>query len=545
MPRVPIEHYREGDVGGGHAAAHDYEGHFHGAASGYLVLTTDGTILDVNQTLAAWTGRPREGLLGSSVISLMPLADQVVFASHAVPQLAVSGCFNEMAAELLSGNGERIPVLLSGVRSEVPDGSGTCLDRVSVYNAPQRTLHERDLMAALRKAEAAEAARDAVEEELREKQKALEEKDRILQINLAESRKREALLNTVVNAVDVGLLVVDTDGAVVLTNAHLKSAWNKAMGDVPLGKEPLNFGPDRVTPLSDAESPVRRAVAGESFSNRLIWFGSKADEHQVALNVSARPIKTDGVFSGSVIAYSDVSALVKAVTAQEEFVASVSHELRTPLTSIMGYLDLALGEEDLPPEVTWALNVAVRNSERLLALVSDLLSVASGSKKMEPRPVNLAEIVRTGIVSAEPKAKVNAVDLVPVIPADLMANVDPQRLAQVVDNLLSNAVKYSPDGGTVRVHLSEEGQEVSLRVSDTGIGMSEAEQEQVFTKFFRSRHAIASAVPGVGLGLVITKNIVESHGGTLSFISSPGQGSEFTVSLPGISGGAPEISPAR
>nr|WP_269440154.1 HAMP domain-containing sensor histidine kinase [Arthrobacter sp. zg-Y769] len=265
----------------------------------------------------------------------------------------------------------------------------------------------------------------------------------------------------------------------------------------------------------------------------------------MALNVSARPIKTEGSFSGSVLAFSDVSRLVRAVAAQEEFVASVSHELRTPLTSIMGYLDLALDEEGLPPQVTVALQVALRNSERLLALVSDLLSVASGATKMDRRPADLADIVRAGVVSVSPKAGAGRVDLVTEIPASLTADVDPQRLAQVVDNLLSNAVKYSPGGGTVTVRLWQDEQSIRLQVTDTGIGMSEAEQEKVFTKFFRSRRAVASAVPGVGLGLVITKNIVESHGGELSFVSSPGQGSEFTVSLPKVPGTAAGISPAR
>lgn len=521
-------------VDGPGQAVPDYEKHFHAAASGYLVLATDGTILDVNQTLASWTGHSRARLVGGNVIDLLPLGDRVVFASYAVPQLAVSGCFNEMAVNLLSAGGGSIPVLLSGVRSDDSDDGGQ-LDRIAVFNASERRLYEQELVAALRKAEAAEEARAIAEEELRDKQRALEEKDRILQDNLEKSREREALLDTVLNAVDVGLLVVDPQGNTVLTNAHLVSTWHRAMADaLPGDRERLVFGPDRTTPVPEDERPMVRAAAGETFSNQVVWWGT--GEQQVALNVSARPIRTDGVFSGSVIAFSDVTRLVRAVAAQEEFVASVSHELRTPLTSIIGYLDLALEDEALAPEVSSALTVAVRNSERLLGLVSDLLSVASGNKKMERRPVDLAEIVRAGVVSAAPKALAGQVDLVPEIPASLTADVDPQRLAQVVDNLLSNAVKYSPDGGTVDVRLWQEGRAVRLQVSDTGIGMNEAEREKVFTKFFRSRRAVASAVPGVGLGLVITKTIVEAHGGNLDFVSEPGEGTVFTVSLPSAAG---------
>ncbi|MET4059494.1 PAS domain S-box-containing protein [Arthrobacter sp. UYP6] len=508
----------------------DYEAHFHAAASGYLVLETDGTILDVNRTLASWTGHSRQQLLACNVVDLLPVGDRMVFASHAVPQLAVSGRFNEMAADLVSVDGERIPVLLSGVRSD-GGGDGCTLDRISVFKASARRRYEKELVEALRLAEAAETARTSAEAELRENQKVLEEKDRILQANLVESRKREALLSTVLDTADVGLLVLDGHGEAMLASAHMVSTWHKVMGETSEAEMRCAlFRADRVTRVPPGEGPVTRAAAGESFSNEVVWFGEGDD--QLAVDVSARPIKADGVFSGSVLCFNDVTRLVQAVTAQEEFVANVSHELRTPLTSIMGYLDLALGDPTLSPEVSTALEVALRNSERLLSQVSDLLSVASGSRKMERRPVNLAEIVRAGLLSAAPKARANTVNLEEDLPASLTSEVDPQRLAQVVEHLLSNAVKYSPDGGTVSVRLWEDGQSVRLSVADTGVGMSDAEQADVFTKFFRSRRAVASAVPGVGLGLVITKNIVEDHGGELTFISEPGKGSTFTVTLP-------------
>ena len=510
-----------------------YEAHFHESASGYLVLSTDGTILDVNRKLLSWSGHSREDLIGASGLDLLPVGERVVFASHVTAQLAVSGCFNEMAVDLLAADGHRIPVLLSGVRAEASaDGAIPALDRISVFNASERRRYEQELVSALHKAETAEAARAAAEAELRENQKILEEKDRVLRDNLRESRKREALLDNVLNTADVALLVLDAQGRTTLTNTHLDTTWRRVMGQANAAEgEPVVFGPDRVTPVPEEERPVSRAAAGEAFSNQVVWFGP-ADDRQLALNVCARPIMTDGVFSGSVIAISDVTRLVQAVAAQEEFVASVSHELRTPLTSILGYLDLALDTDRLPDEVRGPLEVALRNAERLLVLVSDLLSVASGSTAMERRPVNLADVVRAGVVSVAPRARSNRLELHADLPETLTANVDPQRFAQVVDNLLSNAVKYSPDGGTVSVRLAQDSGETWLEVADTGIGMTEAEQEQVFTKFFRSRRAVASAVPGVGLGLVITKNIVEAHGGKLSFTSTPGQGSVFRVALP-------------
>ena len=508
----------------------DYEAHFHEAASGYLVLSGDGTILAANRRLALWTGRRRETLIGCNVIDLMPVGDQVLFASHVVPQLAVSGGFDELALDLVSADGGSLPVLMSGVRTK-QRGSGDTLDRITVFKAAERRLYERDLLAALRKAEDAEAARAAVEAELREKQRTLEEKDRVLQENLAESVRGKALLETVFNAADVGLLVVNPQGNIVLANDHLAATWRDIMGDVPVGTEGVQiFSSDRVTPLPEAESPARRAAAGKTFSDQLFWFGT--GENQMAVSVSARPIKANGALSGSVIAYQDVSRLVRALSAQEEFVANVSHELRTPLTSIMGYLDLVLEDTRLPPHLAAALNVAVRNSERLLALVSDLLSVASGSVKPQRRPVNLAEVVRGSIGSLRPKATANGVDFLLDVPVSIVADVDRQGVAQVIGNLLSNAVKYSPDGGTVYVQLWQQGQTVSLRVADNGMGMSEVEQGKVFTKFFRARRSDTTGVPGAGLGLAIAKGIAEEHGGELSFVSTQGEGSVFTLTLP-------------
>lgn len=508
----------------GPAARQDYEAHFHASPAGYLVTEASGRVLDANATLERWLRRSRENIIGTAVLDLMPTADRVLYAAFALPQLGVSGSFNEMALNLTAADGTVLPMLVSGVRD-------AGVDRLVFFSAPKRTRFEHDLAAALQKAEASEAARIQAEEVLHEKQRALEEKDRILQENLKISREREVLLETVLNTADVGLLVVDGDGTAILTNSHLESSWQRIAGLPGVQLASLQaFGPDRVTPVPPEKLPISRAAAGETFTSEVIWVGTGED--QMALSVSARPVHgMSGVFR-SVLSFSDVTLLVRAVAAQDDFVANVSHELRTPLTSILGYLDLALDAEELPEHVSSSLSVAMRNAERLLGLVSDLLSVASGTKKLEPQTTDVVEIVRAGVISAAPRAAVSGVEISFDIPASLPWEVDPQRMAQVVDNLLSNAVKYSPDGGTIVVRLRDGGSSLLLEVEDTGMGMSKEEQEKVFTKFFRSRRAITAAVPGAGLGLVITKNIVELHGGTLTFRSSLGEGSVFTVVLP-------------
>ncbi|WAP52050.1 PAS domain-containing sensor histidine kinase [Arthrobacter sp. ATA002] len=523
------------DSAGGAArqAAVDYEAHFHAAPSGYLMTGTDGTVLDVNRTLSRWLGLDRGRIIGASVLELMPMPDRVLYASFAMVQLGVSGGFEEMALALTGAGGDPLPMLVSGVRDSAAGHAGAGdggVDRLTFFSAPKRTQFERDLAAALRKAGAAEAARAAAEELLLEKQRALEAKDLILQENLALSREREALLDTVLNTADVGLLVVDGDGGTVLLNSHLAGSMRRVAGGPGEPDAVAVFGADRVTPLPPEMRPITRAAAGETFTDEVLWFGTGGE--QMAASVSARPVGGVRGASGSVLSFSDVTRLMRAVAAQDDFVANVSHELRTPLTSILGYLDLALDAEELPDHVSGALSVAMRNAERLLGLVSDLLSVASGTKKLARRKVDVAAIVRAGVVSAAPRAAAGGVDITVDIPDSAPGEVDPRRMAEVVDNLLSNAVKYSPGGGTIVVRLRRDGLSLLLEVEDTGMGMSPDEQQQVFTKFFRSRRALTAAVPGAGLGLAITKNIVELHGGNLTFRSSLGEGSVFTVVLP-------------
>ncbi|MCB5292784.1 sensor histidine kinase [Arthrobacter sp. SO3] len=229
----------------------------------------------------------------------------------------------------------------------------------------------------------------------------------------------------------------------------------------------------------------------------------------------------------------EVAGVVDALTAKDNLVANVSHEFRTPLTSIIGNLDLVLGEsEELSPTAVRRIEVAQRNAERLLALVSDLLVSADSTLHVHPRRTDLANLVETSLGSAQAHAEAAQVSLSMDIPAPLWADVDPLRISQAVDNLVSNAIKYSPAGGTVRVSAGQEGGRVLLHVEDDGMGMTAADADRVFTRFFRSPAVREGSIPGIGLGLSITKAIIERHGGTISCRTLPGCGSTFTVELP-------------
>jgi signal transduction histidine kinase len=229
----------------------------------------------------------------------------------------------------------------------------------------------------------------------------------------------------------------------------------------------------------------------------------------------------------------------EAEQVKEEFFALVSHELRTPLSSIVGYVEVLLeeteGEPLTPEERQRFLEIVNRNARRLLRLVGDLLFVArleAGRLDLHEADMNLSQAARDSVEAARPQAEGAGIRLVDDISGGVRIHGDADRLGQVMDNLLSNAVKFTPEGGDVGLRLSSDDGRAQIDVWDTGIGIPDAEQARLFERFFRASSATSAAVPGVGLGLSITKAIVESHGGALSFASVEGRGTTFRVELP-------------
>ncbi|MET1086972.1 MAG: ATP-binding protein [Arthrobacter sp.] len=352
---------------------------------------------------------------------------------------------------------------------------------------------------------------------------------------LAASEDREQLLGTVMDTVTVTVCALDDKGRTILTNQHQGShpagaicAEQPAGGDAALAV----YGMDRKEPLPPERHPRTRAARGEPFTDELVWVDTGSTQR--AYSVSCRLIRNPdgGRHVGAVLALTDVTALVEALAVKDQFVASVSHELRTPLTSILGYLTLALDEEGLNPDLEHCLGVAKRNAERLLTLVGDLLTTASGTVTVSPRSADLAEVAARSVEAAQARAKAGGVMLSLQTGGPAAGRFDPDRVGQAIDNLVSNAIKYTPAGGTVTVRVSTTGQNLGCEVTDTGVGMTEEDLAQAFTRFFRTAKAHSSAIPGAGLGLAITRAIIENHRGSIMLTSTFGKGTTATVSLP-------------
>jgi len=226
--------------------------------------------------------------------------------------------------------------------------------------------------------------------------------------------------------------------------------------------------------------------------------------------------------------------LEAAFERQARFTADASHELRTPLAIIRSHAELALARPRTADEYRDAIDTCLRASSRMTALVDGLLMLAradAGKLDLRQEPIDLRSLVEEGVTLFRPLASSKQVALDACL-AETRIVGDPLRLEQVLTNLLSNALYYNHPGGRIEVQLGTAAAEVVLTVRDTGCGIPAEDQAHIFERFYRVDKARARASGGNGLGLAICKSIVEAHGGTLGFDSTPGAGSTFWVCLP-------------
>jgi PAS domain S-box-containing protein len=278
--------------------------------------------------------------------------------------------------------------------------------------------------------------------------------------------------------------------------------------------------------------------SGDSYAEQL-----ELGDNRIAL-VHLAPVVLQKDFLGTVSIFRDITHEVEVDRLKSEFVATVSHELRTPMTAIKGYVEILLmgAAGAINENQSHFLDIVKSNIDRLNILVSDLLDISrieAGRVTLSPQALDVRQITQDVIEqlqhqsSEEKKPMAFSIETPRVLPR---VTGDPERVRQILMNLLDNAYHYTPQDGTVKVHvhtLSARG-EVQVDVIDNGVGIPKGDQDRVFERFFRGEHPFVLATPGTGLGLAIVKQLVEMHKGRIWMKSDgvPGEGSTFSFTLP-------------
>lgn len=327
----------------------------------------------------------------------------------------------------------------------------------------------------------------------------------------------------------LGLTNTETEGIRRIDEFHLSH-------ELQSRSKELHFPPGETVLNSGFSALVEPARLGNADVREWTYVGAGDRHIPVDLAVTAR-LGESGEIIGYLFIANDMTKAKELSRLKDEFLGLISHELRTPLSSIIGYLELLREDEgaELSENQLRYISVADRNAQRLLRLVGDLLFTAqadSGVFQMDKSDQSLDGIVAASVESAQPAAMTAGITLMTNIEKSIVIRGDAIRLGQACDNLISNAIKFTPSGGEVAVTVSADDSQAVVEVRDTGMGISAGELDRLFSRFFRGSSATRNAIPGVGLGLVITKAIVTAHGGELAVDSEEGKGTRFTITLP-------------
>ncbi|CAA9257058.1 MAG: PAS sensor protein [uncultured Blastococcus sp.] len=373
---------------------------------------------------------------------------------------------------------------------------------------------------------------------------------------------RAQTMTSVIDAVtEQSIIGTDRDGMIRVWNPGAEKMLGLLRPDVVRRRSIVDFHlPEELAAAAEEASTATGLAtlvhrAREQGSDVRDWTYVAADGEHRTVSVAITPRSDDrGAHAGWNFVGTDMTEARVTERMKDQFVSLISHELRTPLSSILGYLELVMDDEDQPltDEQRKYLTTIERNAHRLQRLVGDLLftaQVEAGRFTLQPADVDLTSVLLASEETIRVSAAASGVAVAVDTPAGgLVVAGDAERLGQACDNLVSNAVKFTPAGGRVTLALRAAWQlpdgvvsadqqpgaapVAQLSVSDTGMGIPTGEQGKLFTRFFRASTARRNAVPGVGLGLAITKAITTAHGGTLDVTSVEGEGTTFTLTLP-------------
>jgi PAS domain S-box-containing protein len=343
-------------------------------------------------------------------------------------------------------------------------------------------------------------------------------------------------------------IIASSDDAIVSKDLNgIIQTWNSAAerifgytAEEAIGKPiALIIPPDRLHEEDTVLTRVRAGLSVEHFET----VRRRKDGTAVHISLTVSPIHQGSHVVGASKIARDITEQRRlrqeaddANRLKDEFLATLSHELRTPLNTVVGYISMLQKGMMDEPQRDKAIEIIDRNAQALLRLVSEMLDmsrVITGQIRLDVRPCDLSALVEEAVENIRPSADAKGVVLEAVIPPGVLMHGDHDRLRQVMWNLLTNAVKFTPSGGRINLDVSTERDSVRVVVRDTGIGVSPEALPHLFQRFWQAETGRGRAHGGLGLGLALSRNFVELHGGRIGATSGGvGRGTELWVELP-------------
>ena len=476
-------------------------------AEGVVTTGEDGVITDANPAALKLFAYSRDEMLGRQVTHLMPERYRGQFDMLLDDLRGRKSGFSEAGREVLAmrKDGSEFPVTVSFGDVVV---AGKRLFSAIVHDITERVRTEEALQAS------------------------------------------EYQLRQITDSVPALIAYLDRNGRYIF--------HNKAYGDVIGPRVGAIVGKTLQEVLGEAlyqdiRPNVERVLAGQTVSYERTQRSAVLGERDYAVSYVPRYETEDkqGQVTGFFAMATDITEMKRMDRMKSEFVSTVSHELRTPLTSIRGSLGLIAGgvAGALPPAAQGLVDIAKNNCERLIRLINDILDIEkieSGQMRLALQTLPLQPLLQQAMAANEGFAGQHGVTLRLHAPdAAVLVSVDTDRLTQVITNLLSNAVKFSPKSDAVEITVSARAERVRVEVRDHGPGIPKEFRQRIFQKFSQADSSDTRQKGGTGLGLNISKAIVERMGGSIGFAGAPGGGTVFYFELPRIQEPAAAAPPAH
>jgi signal transduction histidine kinase len=350
-----------------------------------------------------------------------------------------------------------------------------------------------------------------------------DELQRLLRVQREEASKLNAILSSI-----AGVIVQDLEGNTVIMNPAAENILKAVGGDFRYTSP--------VSPTHEVKpSPLLTHLTGLEFHET-----RRFEVGQRVLSALSAPVLTaDKEQLGSVVVLRDITREVESERLKDDFITSISHELRTPLTAIKGYNDLLrmTAGNKLDERQLSFIKTVDKNVGDLLQLIQEMLDLSqiqAGTLGIDQEPVNLSQLITAESEKWTTKMQERELGFTVQVPDEpVWVEGDWSRLTRVVHNLIRNAYDYTLPGGQIEVRLRQENGRGRAEFRDTGVGIAPEQQRFLFTRFFRAIHAESTfEVSGAGLGLYISKAIIEAHQGEIWLESKVNQGSTFTFALP-------------